>query len=476
MRTLARAAALLAVPALAAAPLRGQAPTPARGTVVERVAAAIDPSQSYALYLPSRWSPGARWPLLVVMDPNGQAAVPIERFRAAAERNGWIVASSWNTVAETDSALETNDRAVNTIVADALERFGADSARLYFAGFSGTARYAWALTRRLERGRVAGIIGVGAGLPQPPEVWLPQLRANHPFPFFSAAGATDYNLDEMTRLDTVLIATALPHRFAAFDGGHEWLPAELAGRALDWLQLQSMALGTAPRDTAWIDALYTAGLARCAELERAGALYDAWAGYHALVDDFLGLRDVSAAQTRGAELAQERAFRAQRDRRVADALEFDQFRAVLETLLAGLRASPGGVPERRLVGLLALERLQRQEADSAGDRAAARMATRMLNTAFALSAHEGGLFIQAGRYRHAASALRVARLARPGGGACWPLARALAQTHDRDGAFEALGCALERHGATRAQVEHEPMLEPLRADPRFAALLSRAQS
>ena len=35
MRTLARAAALLAVPVLAAAPAAGQAPTPARGTVVQ---------------------------------------------------------------------------------------------------------------------------------------------------------------------------------------------------------------------------------------------------------------------------------------------------------------------------------------------------------------------------------------------------------------------------------------------------------
>jgi uncharacterized protein HemY len=104
------------------------------------------------------------------------------------------------------------------------------------------------------------------------------------------------------------------------------------------------------------------------------------------------------------------------------------------------------------------------------------MATRMLNTAFALSVWEGDQFIQSKRYRHAVSALRVARQARPGGGACWPLARALAQVHDRDGAFEALGCALDRHATSRADVEHEPMLEPLRADPRFAALLSRAES
>jgi hypothetical protein len=279
----------------------------------------------------------------------------------------------------------------------------------------------------------------------------------------------------MARLDTTLMSTALPHRFAAFEGGHEWLPAALAGRAVDWLQLQSIALGAVPRDTAWIDAAYAAGLTRARELEGTGALYEAWAGYHALVDDFLGLHDVSAAQTRGAALAQDRGFRAQRERRAAETLEYGEFRYVLELMLADLRSSQAGNAQRRLVGALSLERLRRQEADSAQDRGAARMATRKLNTAFALAAHEGDVFMRARRYRHAAAALRLARQARPGDGdVCWPLARALAQAHDRDAAFEALGCALARHGATRADVEREPMLEPLRADPRFAALLARA--
>ncbi|HEU4562655.1 MAG TPA: hypothetical protein VFS20_32800 [Longimicrobium sp.] len=476
MRTFARAAALLIVSALPAAPAAGQAP--ARGTVVERVTSAADPAQSYALYLPTRWAPGERRPLLVLMDPRGQATLPMERFRAAAERHGWIVCSSWNTVAETDSALALNDRAVNAIIADALDRYAADSTRLYFAGFSGTARYAWALTqKRLARGSVAGIIGVGAGFPQTPDTWLPRLRQVKPFPFWSAAGSTDHNLDEMARLDTLLRSTALPHRFTGFEGGHEWLPADLAGRALEWLQLQSIALGSAPRDAAWLDALYTAGLQHAAELERGGRAYEAWAEYHALVGDFLGLRDVSAAQQRESALVMDRAVRRERERRTADALEFGQFRMALADVLMDLRSSLGGVPQRRLVGNLELQRLHRQEADSVVNPGAALMATRMLNTAYAQAAFEGDDYLRARRYRHAASALRVAQSARPDRpGVCWPLARALAQAKNHDDAFEALDCALERRAITRAEVEREPMLAPLRADPRFAALLLRAAS
>jgi uncharacterized protein HemY len=101
----------------------------------------------------------------------------------------------------------------------------------------------------------------------------------------------------------------------------------------------------------------------------------------------------------------------------------------------------------------------------------------MLNTAYEQASYEGDLYLRGRRWRHAASALRVAQSARPDRArVCWPLARALAQAKNHDDAFEALGCALERRAITRAEVEREPMLEPLRADPRFAALLSRTAS
>jgi predicted esterase len=474
-----RRAARAALPLIAAlgiaAHAAGQAPDVTRRGVVQRVVSPSDSTQGYALYLPSRWSPGRRWPVLVLMDPGGRAGVPMQRFQGAAERNGWIVASSYHTASDADSALALNDRAVNAIVADALGRYAADSTRLYFAGLSGTARYAWMLTQRLGRGGVAGIIGVGAGFPQPSPVWLPLLQGMRPFPYFSAAGSTDFNLNEMTRLDTLLAATALPHRFVRFEGGHEWPPADLAGRAVDWLQLQAIALGAAPRDTAWIDALYAAGLARCQALERGGALYDAWDECHALVGDFLGLRDVSAAQAQVQALARTRAVLRERERRLADALRDDEFRAALDALFADLHQSRGGAPHMRLVSALALERLQRQEADSAADPNASHTATRMLNTAFALGALQGGELMREHRFAHAAWALRVARMARPGGaGVCWPLARALAQTPDHAAAMEALGCAVYGHDVARAAVERDPMLEPLHADPRFTALISRA--
>ncbi|MCI0656054.1 MAG: hypothetical protein L0170_03170, partial [Acidobacteria bacterium] len=58
-----------------AAPVYPEAPAGAPkdllapGTLHDRIATAEDPSHSYALYLPSDYSPDRRWPVLYAFDP-----------------------------------------------------------------------------------------------------------------------------------------------------------------------------------------------------------------------------------------------------------------------------------------------------------------------------------------------------------------------------------------------------------------------
>ena len=68
-----------------------------RGEVVRQVISRTDRQQRYAVYLPSRYTSARRWPLLLLMDPRGQALIPLELVRRSAERYGYIVLSSYNT-------------------------------------------------------------------------------------------------------------------------------------------------------------------------------------------------------------------------------------------------------------------------------------------------------------------------------------------------------------------------------------------
>jgi hypothetical protein len=126
-----------------------QAPTPTPmpqqqfppGEVVENVVSLSDPSQSYAVYLPSAYGPHREWPVLFAMDPRGRARIPLDLFQEAAERHGYIIVSSYNTASDTDG--DPNTPAMRAMLADTPQLFFADGERIYLTGFSGTARVGW---------------------------------------------------------------------------------------------------------------------------------------------------------------------------------------------------------------------------------------------------------------------------------------------------------------------------------------------
>lgn len=55
-----------------------------KGKLVKKVICLEEPVQSYALYLPSAFDPGRKWPILFLFDPGARGAVGVEAFRVAA--------------------------------------------------------------------------------------------------------------------------------------------------------------------------------------------------------------------------------------------------------------------------------------------------------------------------------------------------------------------------------------------------------
>jgi len=70
-------------------------PTP--GRIIERVVCRNNSEQTYALYLPSNYSYSQKWPLIAAFDPGARGNLPVEHFREAAERYGFIVCGSNNS-------------------------------------------------------------------------------------------------------------------------------------------------------------------------------------------------------------------------------------------------------------------------------------------------------------------------------------------------------------------------------------------
>ena len=68
-----------------------------RGDIVEDVPCQQDASQRYALYLPSYFNLSRRWPVILAFDGDGGGREGVERYRAAAEKYGYVVAGSNNS-------------------------------------------------------------------------------------------------------------------------------------------------------------------------------------------------------------------------------------------------------------------------------------------------------------------------------------------------------------------------------------------
>src|SRR6266436_6475138 len=111
-----------------------------KGQVVGKIVCAGAPDQSYALYLPANYSIERKWPVLYAFDPGARGQIPVQRFKDAAERFGWIVVGSNNS---RNGEFQPSIDAWNAIVKDTHQRFAIDNDRAYLAGFSDGARLAF---------------------------------------------------------------------------------------------------------------------------------------------------------------------------------------------------------------------------------------------------------------------------------------------------------------------------------------------
>jgi predicted esterase len=482
-RLVAGAAAGAVAGIVTAAAARGQATPPGgvlvdslpRGQVVASITTRADTGERYAVYLPARYDGQPHWPVLLVMDPRGRALVALRLFQEAAERDGYVVLSSYNTLS--DSTDEPNTRAINAMLAELGSRFAVDEKRMYLAGMSGTARVAWDYAYELT-GHVAGILGFAAGLPWRGAVAYVQLKRPVSFAWFGTAGTADFNYSEVRELDGLLDSlTTIPHRVEFFDGPHGWPPAAICGQALDWMELQAMKTGLRARDDTLLGAWAARDLARAHAAEDSGNVYGAYRRYRKVRDDFGGLRDVAEAEAKVQTLARSKSVREREEREAALAVESSTYgRDAFQAYLADLDGSKHPPSLASALRDLKIRELQRQESDSAHDRLAAQSARRMLALVMAnTSFYWPRRYFGANDPTRALAVLDVAHEVEPTAWyVCFEQARAYGLLGRTGDAAASLRCALAGGRLTAGDIHDEHAFDRVRSDAAFAAVAATA--
>jgi tetratricopeptide (TPR) repeat protein len=346
-------------------------------------------------------------------------------------------------------------------------RFATDPARIYTAGFSGGAHLAWALGQ--PAGALAGVIATGGR-------FIPELLPERPtYASFATAGDTDFNFQGTRRVDRALAARGAPHRLEIFQGPHQWMPRELAGLAVQWMELQAMRRGLRERDGQLVGTAYRAELESARALEACGQVLAAGRRYQAIAQGFAGLADVSEPEAAATRLVALPAFAAA----VEEERRWDAFESGHDVRLGqavgDLKSLDPPMPARRLLVALDVAGLQRQAAE---DGVAGVTARRILNRVFTQTAHylPQELLAQQ-QIPQAISALEVAVTIRPEDATVWyNLACARSRGGQVKAALEALGEALDHGFRDVALLESDPDLAAVRKREAYQTLLVRLRS
>jgi predicted esterase len=435
----------------------------------DAAAADLD-APTYSAYLPSTYTPDHPWPLLICFDPLRRAAVPIELFREAAERHGFIVVSS-GAYDSADSVGQSIE-GVAALWNDVISRYPIDLDRIVAAGFSGGGRMCWLLEQMTQGVDLAGIIEVGAGLPRRDVLdgWDPGLA------YYGLVGQTDFNFYEMRWLDKELAHRKILHRVVTFEGGHEWPSPSFCSEALDWMQIVAMQRGRAPADSQLIENVFARDLTGIVVAEEAGRLDEAHDRAASTVATFRGLRDIGVAQAAFDRLEHDNRCAAQlharieRERsaeeRIAEALDaLDDVRlartvferpssmqlAARVDLPALMMMKDSKDPEERLEGIRVLEAIFVRAADP--------------------MPHE---LLRRGDAEGAAILLRLAVEIHPERPTPWyDLSCAYARSDRPQDALRALARAIDSGFRDAALMRSDPDLEALRPDSVYVRLLHR---
>jgi len=199
------------------------------GETSMNVACQKDPQFHYDLYVPKGYKSDEPTPLVFVFSPRGR--VPLDLYRAAADKLGWLVCGS----VESQNGLPWPEygRIFSALLSEMKSRATVHPHRVYCSGMSGGSRVAMEMLRE-RPDIVTGVIGMAAAFGQDGQT----AKVADGAAYVGIVGAQDYNYSEFVALAEQYFQQKVPYKIIEWKGPHDWAPAALIGQAMEWLDAQ----------------------------------------------------------------------------------------------------------------------------------------------------------------------------------------------------------------------------------------------
>jgi tetratricopeptide (TPR) repeat protein len=436
----------------------------ARGTVVSTLACLDDPTQSYAVYLPSQYTPDRAWPIIYAFDPFARGQAAVEVYKDAAEKYGYIVVGS-NNSKNGPSALQLG--AAQALWLDTHKRFAIDKNRVYTTGLSGGARVATSFALYCYTCAVAGVIAHGAGYPI---MQTQKQPANDHFAYYGIVGDADLNYPEMMALRKKKDEAGAACKVKIYPGPHQWAPPEIVDGAVAWLELKAMQAGTEKTDSAFVHKTFESTQAEAAQAEQHGDALSQYYALRSLVQDFKGLEDTTPFESKLVQVKSSKALRGAEHKQEGEIELQTSLTATASSELAQLAVAD---PDAQ-VGLgqhiaTVMSDLRRRADSKGGDHA---VYSRAFSQLWIQGLEAGQDAFRENRLSQATAYFKLMAEASPD--QAWPLlllAEASVRAGNKKAALKAIEQAVQRGLKHAATLTQDPELQPLASDPAFQRIV-----
>jgi dienelactone hydrolase len=456
--------AVLCLPARAQTQDKPPAKPFTAGQMVESVSCASDPTETYALYLPSTYDPAKSWPIIYAFDPAARGKLPVQLYKDVAEKFGYILAASNNS---RNFQVQEAGKAAQAVWNDTHARLNLDARRIYMMGFSGGARVATQLAMNRDGCAVAGVIAHGAS-----DSFSSAEKAR--FAYVAIAGDRDFNWPEVIALRHMKEDCCAAFQVKVFAGEHDWAPASVVEEAVQWLHLKAMQKGLAVRDSSFIDQLFAQTQEKAEEAAKPKDAIAQFEAYRMLASDFSGLKEGAQYQAKLEALKTSPELK-QALKKELDAI--DQQRRLTDQLSSELsQAADASLEEQQTLRTAILGGMSnlKDKADHAKNEESRLVFGRAFNQLWVQGVEAGQAELE-NKKRFAKAAFYFELIGTISPSEPWPillLAEADAARGDRKRACKNLREAIKRGLKNPETLEKDMNLQSLRAEPEFQQMVA----